>query len=144
MKTYEIGFTLLELVIVVAVISILAALSVYNYQNYIVKAQVNSILAELKGGKLQYELILNSASVFGVRSFTVENVFLNKKSNFCLYKVYEPIDGVSAPAFECKILGKASSALSDRVIYFDRDLNGNWKCRYSLDFIPKFKQEACL
>ena len=47
MKTMQKGFTLIELMIVVAIIGILAAVAIPAYQNYIAKSQVSRVMGEL-------------------------------------------------------------------------------------------------
>ncbi|HAV1547189.1 TPA: pilin [Vibrio parahaemolyticus] len=64
------GFTLIELMIVVAVIGVLAAIAMPQYQKYVAKSEVASVLATLTGAKTNVE------------AYTVENgLFPNNVSD---------------------------------------------------------------
>ena len=59
MKTMQKGFTLIELMIVVAIIGILAAIAIPQYQNYIAKSQVSRVMSETGNLKTVVENCVN-------------------------------------------------------------------------------------
>ena len=58
-KQMQQGFTLIELMIVVAIIGILAAVAIPQYQNYIAKSQVTRVMQEAGAMKTAVEACIN-------------------------------------------------------------------------------------
>ena len=55
MKTMQKGFTLIELMIVIAIIGILASVAIPQYQNYIARADVKASLGDIRGALVAVE-----------------------------------------------------------------------------------------
>ncbi len=64
MKTMQKGFTLIELMIVVAIIAILAAIAIPAYQNYLIRSQVTEGVTLMDGAKVGVTEYYSNKGVF--------------------------------------------------------------------------------
>lgn len=88
---YRKAFTLIELMINVAIIGVLAAIAVMQYQTHVIRSQIVSAVAELNGARPQYELIVNAASSSGSAVYSISKMFFSATSEYCTYQVYSPV-----------------------------------------------------
>ena len=65
MNTAQKGFTLIELMIVIAIIGILAAIAIPQYQNYVTKSQVTRVMGETGSLRTLVDLCLTDTNECG-------------------------------------------------------------------------------
>ncbi|MGL4222228.1 MAG: pilin [Shewanella sp.] len=70
MKAVNKGFTLIELMIVVAVIGVLAAIAIPQYQNYVAKAELGGALSSVSALKTNVEDYIANNGSFPVEAST--------------------------------------------------------------------------
>ncbi|MBP2279373.1 type IV pilus assembly protein PilA [Psychrobacter sp. PL19] len=140
------GFTLIELMIVVAIIGILAAIAIPAYQDYTAKAKASSALAEVAALKTNYELVYNE----GVKALDLAAVGGQTPTGNCATMAVKPptanTDGSGAAtetegAISCIIKNPgrlATTAAAEPVIRLDRTVAGTFVCKSTIatDFLP--------
>ena len=141
------GFTLIELMIVIAIIGILAAIAIPQYQNYIAKSQVSRAMGELGAIKTAYETCLNDGKTAAgscnlgwtdsnLLSQTTPGVKTDGTNNADLSST-----GTIVGTFSNTGGKNAAAALNTKTVTWTRDTNGSWTCRTTAD--AKFAPSGC-
>ena len=134
MQTAQRGFTLIELMIVVAIIGILAAVAIPAYQDYVARAQVSEAFILADGAKTAVaEACTQQGTCTGSNPTT--QTATGKYSNIAAATA----NGVIEVTFNNTA---AATTLQGKKVTLTPTLNGGavtWGCTYDLDakYVPK-------
>ena len=135
MKRIQQGFTLIELMIVVAIIGILAAVALPAYQEYTVRAKVSEVMLAASSARVGVAEYVNTYSALPSQaSFTPENQVTR-------YVASVGWDGAAITAQaqgEPKIQG---STLTLTAALANNSTQVNWTCNGTID--AKYRPSSC-
>ena len=122
------GFTLIELMIVVAIIGILASLAISAYQNYIARAQVSEAMTVVSGFKSDMLEIFSET-----QDCTKVDAYISHAAASTKTKYIEQID-VTSVGTDCALsvmfkAGNVADGLTNRKLNFVMEgLHSTWRC----------------
>ena len=137
MNRMQQGFTLIELMIVVAIIGILAAVGLPAYQDYTIKAQAGGALKEVTAIREQFEVQVNKGATPSLTASDAAYIGQTASGG-----TYCTLSTTGTTALICTTKGGNATNFNGKTITWSRDSStGAWTCASNLD--AKFKPGTC-
>ncbi|WP_285404517.1 pilin [Luteibacter sp. ME-Dv--P-043b] len=131
MKNVQKGFTLIELMIVVAIIAILAAIAIPQYQNYIIRTQVTEGMNLADGAKTAVAEYYNNKGVFPPSNVTAGLATAKSITGKYVSQV-DASKGIIVATFNSSAPQEANSKINNNIIVLSPYDNGGtiaWNCK---------------
>ena len=137
------GFTLIELMISVAIIGILASIAIPSYNSYIAKSELAAALYEITPSRVQFEVRIND----GQTSVSIADIGLLASSNRCALIATDYDPSTAFGSVTCTLRG--SPEVINHTIALIRSSAGAWSCvtgqgSAATALKEKYKPKGCI
>jgi type IV pilus assembly protein PilA len=141
-KQMQKGFTLIELMIVVAIIGILAAIAIPAYQDYVAKAKVGAAYSDISAGKTGFEMAAVEGSAANADEY-LEKAGLSAETGNCS-TIAAAVPGANTAVLTCTIAnaGRLAAGGITPTIALHRSTKGFYSCVTNVP--ADFRPAGCL
>ncbi len=164
MKKVQAGFTLIELMIVVAIIGILAAIAIPQYQTYVAKSQVTRAMGEVGAVKTAIEtcilagnLVVPPAAVAAVGQCDPQATASSILAQGAVQAGTPAVAGAGYPVVSTPLTGAGGDTITGTfgngaaadlklvpyTVVWTRSGTGTWTCATSVAMPTKYKPTGC-
>lgn len=167
-RSMQKGFTLIELMIVVAIIGILAAIALPQYQTYVAKSQVSRVMGEAGNLKTSVETCLLegrttviSSNIAAAAAQAANECNLQSTASSLIDNTIGAAQGqgvapaagtgysqvalnpAGASTITARFGSGAAGVLAGQDLRWTRDANGTWSCAVTNALDAKYRAKGC-
>ncbi len=141
-KQLQKGFTLIELMIVVAIIGILASIALPAYQDYIARGQAAESVVLLDGARTTVENDVVQNGAFPADTAAMTALGVNDAGTYGDVTVANAANDGGDLVYTFKAAGNVNANLATKTVTYTRTAaSGDWACTSNL--AGKYKPKGC-
>ena len=134
------GFTLIELMIVIAIIGVLTAIATLSYQHQVRKAHLVTIYQTLSQFQSRYQTLMDEGGA--LTNFSPNGLNMLVQTKYCKFSVKPPnLGALTSNAIVCQV--QNLNYLTNQTLSLNINPDSSWSCQASSGIARKYLPQAC-